>query len=191
MTNDSFGTYEELAREYYDPSRHPTCANFRQASAILFRKWTSRLAEGLYWSCEIGPGKSLLAEFMSRVEFHSSKLLLIDSSPSMLEHSRAFSVPGQTPIIGAATALPLSQESTDFVASFLGDPYNVSEFWREVFRVLKPGGQFVFTTPSYEWASAFREGLSPEMQTRAEFVLADGRRIFVLRLSWQKKDRLS
>src|ERR1700730_6849973 len=179
MTNDSCGTYEDLAREYSAPSRHPTCANFRQASAILFRKWSSSLASGLYWSCEIGPGKSLLAEFMSLGEFRSARLLLIDSSPSMLEHSKAFSVPGQTPIIGAATALPLKQDSTDFVASFLGDPYNVSKFWREVFRVLKPGGQFFFTTPSYEWASAFREGSVPGMQTTAEFVLADGRRIFV------------
>jgi len=112
-------------------------------------------------------------------EFSTKGLLLLDSSRSMLEHSKIYSSPHQIGILGAATALPIRDDSVEFVASFLGDPYNVSGFWHEVFRVLKTGGKFIFTTPSYEWASAFREGLSAEKQASAEFLLSDGRKVFV------------
>jgi SAM-dependent methyltransferase len=179
MTSESLGTYEELAEEYYDASRHPTCANFRQASAVLLRKWSSNLPSELGSSCEIGPGRSLLAEFRTLGKFSTRALLLVDSSPSMLEHSRFYSGYGQRGIIGAATALPVKDDSVEFVASFLGDPYNVPEFWREVYRVLKVGGKFVFTTPSYEWASAFRAGLGAEEKASAEFLLSNGRKVFV------------
>lgn len=179
MMSESLGTYEELAQEYYDTFRHPTCANFRQASAFLFTKWSSHLPSDLGRSCEIGPGRSLLAEFRALGKFSTSALLLVDSSRSMLEHSKIYSSPGQVGIIGAATALPLKNESIEFVASFLGDPYNIPEFWHEVYRVLKPGGKFVFTTPSYEWASAFRAGLSLKEQASAEFLLSNGRKVLV------------
>ncbi len=176
---ETLGTYEDLAQEYYDESRHPTCANFRQASAILFRKWLPKLPSHSRWSCEIGPGKSLVAEFRTLGEFSSEGLFLIDSSHSMLKHSRIYSTPRQIAIIGTATTVPLAGDSVEVAASFLGDPYNVSQFWHEVFRILKVGGKFMFTTPSYEWASAFRKGLSAEKQASAEFVLANGRKVFV------------
>jgi SAM-dependent methyltransferase len=179
MRNHSFGSYEELAQEYYDPSRHPTCANFREASAILFRKWSSLIGPGQGLSCEVGPGRSLLAELITRGEFSYRKILLVDSSSSMLAHSRAFSIPGMQSIIGAASMLPLRQNSIEFLASSLGDPYNVLEFWREAYRALKPGGTVLFTTPSHEWATAFRKGLSAELKTKAEFVLGDGRKLYV------------
>src|SRR6267154_4174739 len=137
MTTESLGTYEELAQEYYDATRHPTCANFRHASAILFRKWSSNLSSDAHWSCEIGPGRSLLAELRTLGEFSTKGLLLVDSSASMLKHSSVYSTPRQICTIGAATALPIGHNSVDFVASFLGDPYNVPKFWHEVFRVLK------------------------------------------------------
>lgn len=179
MMSESLGTYEELAQEYYDPFRHPTCANFRQASALLFSRCSSHLPFDLGWSCEIGPGRSLLAEFRALGKFSARELLLIDSSRSMLEHSKIYSSPQQIGIIGEATALPLKDDSVEFVASFLGDPYNVPEFWHEVYRVLKTGGKLVFTTPSYDWASTFRAGLSLEEQASAEFLLSSGRKVLV------------
>jgi SAM-dependent methyltransferase len=179
MTNHSFGSYEELAQEYYDASRHPTCANFREASAILFRKWSSLMGPVQGLSCEVGPGRSLLTELITRGELSYRRILLVDSSSSMLAHSRVFSLPGVQSIVGAASMLPLRRSSIDFLASSLGDPYNILEFWREAYRVLKPGGTILFTTPSHEWAAAFRKGLSVELKTKAEFVLRDGRKLYV------------
>jgi len=61
----------------------------------------------------------------------------------------------------------------------LGDPYNGKAFWAEAFRVLRPGGEIIFTVPSHDWAQFFRRGALNAKPTEAEFELADGRHVFL------------
>lgn len=172
-------TYDVIAEEYYDSTRHPTCANFREASDYLIRKWMKQFHIESGWLCEVGPGKSLLAELLDAQSASLNRLILVDSSPFMLAYSKHWATKGAHLLLGDALKLPVASESIELLVSSLGDPYNEyneRKFWNEVHRVLRPGGFSFFTTPSYEWASEFR-GESDMMQ--AEFELADGRRVWV------------
>lgn len=170
------GTYQDLAAEYYDPHRHPTCANFRQASSRLVEAWLHTLPISEGWLCEIGSGMSILAELLSTRDALLPRLLLVDSAPSMLQYSKRWSMSGAHLLLGSAFALPIASGSTQLLVSSLGDPYNATPFWKEACRILRPGGFFVFTTPSHDWASTFRAGKEIEV---AEFELSEGRRVRV------------
>lgn len=63
-------TFDVVAPEYYDPVRHPTCGNFRRASEILLAKWLSKF-EGIREVCEVGAGKSVVAELLLKKQPHS------------------------------------------------------------------------------------------------------------------------
>jgi SAM-dependent methyltransferase len=81
-------------------------------------------------------------------------------------------------LVSDAEQLSIRTASVDAILASLGDPYNTAAFWRECSRVLRPGGRVFFTTPSFEWAQAFREETeAPPMA--AEFELVDGRALFV------------
>lgn len=179
MIDTSLASYEEIASEYYDPSRHPTCANFREASALILRKWLQDFPhrEGLF--CEVGAGNSLLAELLAVQEPRATRLIITDSSPSMLSYSRRWADKRTHLVMADSTMLPIASGSLDLLVSSLGDPYNEFRFWREAYRTLGSGGVVFFTTPSYDWATAFRaEGDRNEVE-RAAFELLSGERVYV------------
>lgn len=166
-------SYDDVAAEYYDRTRHPTCDNFRDASRILaisFLELHGKDAQAEF--CDIGAGRSLLAELIPQTG-RLDHLCLIDKSGFMLEYSTDWKWRGARVIVGDATkSIPLNSASIDVALASLGDPYNISGFWRELHRILRPGGYALFTTPSFEWASAFRGQAAAAI---AEFELADGR----------------
>jgi SAM-dependent methyltransferase len=169
-------SYDLVAKEYYDPARHPTCANFREASGIIFHQWLSQLSdEGRI--CEVGAGKSLMAEILAEETKSLKRLTLVDESESMLHYSGSLKDAGARLVVASALRLPLDPESFDVVASCLGDPYNCTAFWAEVRRVLKPNGICLFTTPSWEWATAFRDSTDSSSMHNSVFELSDGSRI--------------
>lgn len=173
---DEVTTYEELAGEYYDARRHPTCASFRTASRAILERWLSDdgPSHGEVW--EVGAGASLLAELLSLRNESLDRLLILDSSPSMLRHSEPWRRRGAELVLAPATDIPAADASAELVVSSLGDAYNVDSFWAEVRRVLAPGGRCLFTTPAYAWSSRFRNGTNART---AEFALADGRHVLV------------
>ncbi len=173
------GTYEDLASEYYDPIRHPTCANFREGSKYILRKSFEKLLSKDCWLCEVGAGKSLIAELLVKDNVALDRLIITDLSASMLTHSKQWSNVGAYILTADATNLPFASRSLEIVVSSLGDPYNTHALWKEIFRVLKPGGMFFFTTPSYEWAVSFRGTNSGEPFMLAEFELLDAKHIWV------------
>jgi SAM-dependent methyltransferase len=171
--------YDVLAEEYYDERRHPTCANFREASARILESWLERFPidqDGL--SFEVGAGDSLLAELLARRGSRLQGLIATDQSPSMLRHSEKWKGTGLQLLVSEADELPLADGSLNLLVSSLGDPYNTPAFWREASRALRPGGRVLFTTPSHEWATSYRAGQAQEATT-AEFVLSDGRTVLV------------
>jgi SAM-dependent methyltransferase len=167
------GTYADLASEYYDPIRHPTCANFREGSQALIARWLNELVKSDDDVLETGAGASLVAEWLEEEGQELSTLVIADSSKEMLRYSRRPSVPLKM-LVCDSQRLPLASESFNIIVASLGDPYNTPEFWVEAARLLRPNGHVIFTTPSFDWADQFRDRAAS-----AEFVLRDGRTISV------------
>jgi ubiquinone/menaquinone biosynthesis C-methylase UbiE len=169
--------YEMLAREYYDPVRHPTCANFRDSSKLITASWLRHITvDGP--TCEVGCGMSLAAELLSQAGRNLDQILLVDSSLSMLMHSERWTRSGARLILADAARLPFADNSIRACVASLGDPYNDPGFWNEMARIVKPLGHIIFTAPSFEWASRYRKQ-SQDCTARdvAEFLLPDGTKL--------------
>jgi SAM-dependent methyltransferase len=167
-------SYEVVASEYYDERRHPTCADFRDASASLLRKVFTTFRPPRRVLCETGCGYSLLCELFLNGYPHAglARIDLIDHSPTMLRYStQKWTHPCVNSHVRDARDLPADDGSVDILVASLGDPYNDHEFWAEVRRVLTDEGMAIFTTPSYEWAREFR---SERERSVAQFELEDG-----------------
>jgi hypothetical protein len=67
----------------------------------------------------------------------------------------------------------------EIIISLLGDPYNSERFWSEASRVLKTGGLAFFTTPSWDWANAFREEAAEERVNTARFLTGEGDSLYI------------
>jgi ubiquinone/menaquinone biosynthesis C-methylase UbiE len=169
-------TYEEVAAEYYDPVRHPTCANFSELSTAFLHPRIRKYAAAGGNILEVGAGRSTVAPILPEQGVLLTRLTLLDQSARMLAYSRDWEQKGARLLLGNACHTHLPEQSFRLVASALGDPYNCSAFWREVARLLEPGGVCLFTTPAWEWATRFRPS---EGEAHAEFVVAGGRTILV------------
>ena len=154
--------YDALSAEYYDAARHPTCANFREGSELLLRRWLDPLELQAASVCEVGAGASLTAELMDEWDLPLGPVLATDDSPAMLAHSERWRGHGIRLAVAGADAQPCPAEAMDVVIASLGDPYNDTPFWREVGRILAPAGRAIFTTPSYAWARALRRTDPPD-----------------------------
>jgi len=169
-------TYDAIAAEYYDQARHPTCANFSELSNAFLHSRIQKYAAAGGNILEVGAGRSTAASILQEEGLPISRLTLLDQSARMLAYSRDWTVKGACLIVGDACRTQLPDRSFRLIVSALGDPYNCPAFWREVARLLEPGGLCLFTTPAPEWATRFRQ---PEAQSHAEFVIADGRTVLV------------
>jgi SAM-dependent methyltransferase len=193
--------YSELADEYYEHQRHPTSANFRDASRALVEDWlldiiTSEVLKGGERDegvtiCEVGAGDSLIAEVLDKADYSLSSLLITDASSEMLQYSQKWGSKGASLATAPAQNLPLPDASLSLLVSVLGDPYNDADFWKEVCRVLETEGCMIYTTPSFEWASRFRNGTAaPGFQT-AEFTLRGGKTASVPSVILPEEDQTS
>jgi SAM-dependent methyltransferase len=178
MIDTSLALYEDIALEYYDSVRHPTCANFREASAFLLKRWLKETPHERGWLCEVGAGNSLLAELTAAEGQSEAELIITDSSPSMLSYSSQWANAKTHLVLSDALMLPFTSERFDLLVSSLGDPYNVPVFWKELHRVLRSGAVAFFTTPAYDWAVAFRNGHQSDLPP-AEFELLKGGTVYV------------
>jgi len=127
--------------------------------------------------CEVGAGKSIVAELFSKRALPLNRLSITDQSAHMLEYSREFEAQGASLRVADADKLPLDDATVSCIISSLGDPYNCRAFWVEASRVLRPAGIAIFTVPSYEWARHFRGPEAAPGFHEAEFELIDGRRV--------------
>ncbi len=150
------GSYADLASEYYDARRHPTCANFREASAVFLAEELAAFNPRGGLVAEIGAGRSLVAEIMAGAALARSRLVLIDASHEMLAHSVKWLSAGALGTVADARQLPIGRHSVELGVVPLGDAFNNCAFWSEVARVLRPGGLCLFTVPAFAWAQEFR-----------------------------------
>jgi SAM-dependent methyltransferase len=183
--------YERIAPEYYDATRHPTCADFRDASALLLRRALEAVRPNQGCYCEVGCGNSLLCELLDtdRGRDMIKGIKLLDSSESMLSYSaRRWEHHGAELRIEEARQLPFTGGTVDLLVSCLGDPYNDRIFWQQVARVLSYDGVAIFTTPSYDWASYVR---SAEDRFYSTFELRDGSIAQVPSMILAREDQLA
>ena len=157
-----------MASEYYDPKRHPTCANFREASRLLMVPWLRELAKNGVDVLETGAGASLMSEWLAEESRELGSFVVTDSSQEMLRYSASSGICSET-IVCDAQRLPYDSSSFDLVFASLGDSYNTLPFWTEAGRILRNSGHVLFTSPSFEWSLQFRNG-----SNTAEFVMSDG-----------------
>lgn len=176
MPDSRISTYDDVAAEYYDPQRHPTCADFSQLSnaflvprILSFDFRDTRILE-------VGAGRSTVAPIMHQRGLSLSRLTLLDKSSRMLAYSQEWGRKGARLVLGDACRTDLPAASFGLIVSSLGDPYNCMIFWHEVARLLEWGGVCLFTTPAPEWATRFRR---PDSRSHAEFVIADGTTVLV------------
>jgi len=128
--------------------------------------------------CEVGAGKSLLAKFAQRSAIPMTHLLILDSDPEMLSYSEPFRSFGAHLVVADARQLPFPANSLHLIVSVVGDAYNTRAFWIEAERVLRPGGEIAFTSPSATWASRYRSAVGDPIDVAA-FVVSDGSRLSV------------
>ncbi|MHB1798954.1 MAG: class I SAM-dependent methyltransferase [Vulcanimicrobiaceae bacterium] len=165
--------FDRLADEYYDFQAHPTCQNFTNASALALSLLLPAMTTSESRICDVGAGRSLVVEALAQLDFDPRNLTLLDDSVGMMKHSGRFIRQGSIPVISDAHEMPFASSSFDLVVSSLGDAYNDAVFWREIHRITRSQGRCIFTTPSVDWALAYRSGAG-DPPDAALFALRDG-----------------
>lgn len=163
--------YSVIADEYYDGTRHPTCANFREASSVIVHSMLGPLLPARI--LEVGAGRSIAADYLLAGSHRLETLVITDSSEEMLAHSIDLESHGAELIVADARKIPKAEKSIDVLISSLGDPYNDFEFWKEAARLVRPNGHVIFTAPAWEWAMNFRQSEGSNSD-EAMFVSKDG-----------------
>lgn len=190
--NPKLGSYSQVAKEYYDSSLHPTCANFRDLSLSFIASrlvdWPFPESSERMKLLETGAGLTCFDD--PSINFKSDRfdITLQDSSAEMLQHSRDFFDNNAHFIISDARSIPVRDDEFDLVVSSLADPYNDEFFWKEVARVTCDGGYWLLTVPSHDWAKEFR---STDQAQVAEFFLANGEIIGVPSLTYDVGNLIS
>jgi len=169
--------YDDIAEEYYDSSRHPTCANFREISKNFLTENILYLIESAI-IFDIGAGNSIVAEIKSEIKSISARVVISDKSRNMINNSRSLHA-----YIDAVCICDAQKDLSAMVDYFgkcdlaicnLGDPYNTKNFWLQLSRIVKDQGNVIFTTPSYEWSQSFRANHQNGNLVSAEFATKNG-----------------
>jgi ubiquinone/menaquinone biosynthesis C-methylase UbiE len=130
--NLTVSTYDDVAAEYYDPVRHPTCANFAELSNSFLVPRLRRYVSAVSRILEVGAGRSTAAPVLRERGVPVTQLTLLDRSAPMLEYSRTWEMAGAHLLLGDACRTTLPAESFGLIVSAFGDSYNCLGFWHEV-----------------------------------------------------------
>lgn len=170
--------YERLAAAYYDRKLHPTCHALRQASILSISRLTAEVPlAGV--AVELGAGKTIIPECFPEWQSRFHQIFLVDSSQSMLDYSRPFMSSDATLLLEDVTETSIAPGVGNLVIASLGDPYNRPALWFEIARLLGLGGIAIFTTPSIQWVTAFRQDGQSAPPDAAEFLLPNGDAVHV------------
>lgn len=159
----SSAPYDALAGEYYADD-HLTSRNFDTTTKEALRALSALdhiPSEGLILEAGCGRGRS--EEFLGVKP--ERRVVQLDHSAAML------SLPEREAallrVMHNAEEMPFPDKEFIAVTAFLCDPFLGLDFLNESRRVLKDGGVFIGTTPSYLWGRALREALGIDvMETR-------------------------
>lgn len=168
--------YSTIADEF-DDTKRITTKNFHDASLPFWRVFFENYLnlgrstaddDGAHSIriLELGPGNGWL--FRKVAPPPDSRIYGVDITDAM-------SAPYLTKLlVSSARNLPFQRGFFDIVVASLGDPFFYPESIVEISRVLKKGGLFAITLPSYTWARAYRKDLY-----KTTFTKGDGKRVGV------------
>lgn len=157
--------YEPIANEYYE-SRHITSRNFDAATAAFCATFAFPIpSDGLV--LEIGAGRGRTVEYC-RID--SSRIIQLDISQTMLLQNPRESCKER--IIADALKLPFLSSTFVAVTAFLYDPFNKTDLYREVARVLQENGLFIGTLPHSMWGKTLRKILAYD-ENKTQFLSKD------------------
>ncbi|MCP4551780.1 MAG: methyltransferase domain-containing protein [Bacteroidetes bacterium] len=150
--------YDKIAKEFSE-SKRLTTRNFHSVSIHFFRNVISKYLTDNDILLEIGPGQNWL---LNNFEIPFSKYLAVDISAEMSGFSN--SNINQRSIRDTG----YSFNTFDCVIASLADPYFFPTALCEIWRILKPNGYFIFSTPSSKWSSGIRND-----PNKTKFILED------------------
>lgn len=152
-----YPSFDCIADEYYDDF-HSTSRNFDEATSEPMKEIKDTLPnDGLV--LDIGSGKGRCHEYL---EITASRIIQLDDSKKMLELQPR--EPCLFRIHNSAENLPFLNSEFTIVTAFLCDAFLGLSFLSESFRVLKIGGIFIATNPSFDWASTLRKAISIDLE---------------------------
>lgn len=188
----SAAPYDAIGSEYYDPRKHPTCDVFGKASSGLIEDsledFDFNPGSAL---CDLGAGRSTLGSYAVRRRPAFASIHIIDQSETMLAWSEACAPDTAEFYLLDAEELSTLDRKFDLITASLGDPFNTEKLWRAVEASLAPGGQCLFTTPSYHWAATFRGHAAGEVQDAALFELSNGTKHYVPSYVYPEDEQLA
>ncbi len=146
--------YSLISHEYYE-SFHRTCKLFDNLNSVAVLNWDLEnfLNNRHIKILEVGCGKSKLVEFW---RFKTKNIFLSDISIKMLQHSIQINNILANFFVSSSLEIPIKNSGIDLLFSFLSDPYNIFDFYKESYRVLSKNGIMFGTIPSFDWASGAR-----------------------------------
>jgi SAM-dependent methyltransferase len=151
--------YDILAPEYYSDT-HVTSRNFDAATreALSVRPYLDLSSLVI----EFGAGRGRAGEYLG---IDPSLVIQTDISEAMLQiQPRELCL---LRVICDARQTPFLDQTFSTALALLFDHYNEQAFFKELYRVLQPGGTFIGTLPSYAWGTALRRSLGiPVNETR-------------------------
>jgi SAM-dependent methyltransferase len=148
-------SYDLLAEEYYDPI-HKTCRNFDSATVAALQSVKDRVPrDGLV--LEVGCGSGRCNTFL---KIDPSRIVQLDASREMLALKNREKC--LLRVHGDAASIPLFDAQFEAVIGFLADPFIGLQFFAEAWRVLRPGGLLLVSTPTPDWGHTLRGTEEPE-----------------------------
>jgi ubiquinone/menaquinone biosynthesis C-methylase UbiE len=163
--------YDRIAKQYLENLAYPQTEEYTKYldAALVKAASLCEFGETAELCCGGGDGVAL---FKSRMHL----TLGLDISIKMLKSARKCHSEGRFLFVqGDATRLPMAQDSVDTVV-MLGGIHHVNNrmaLFREIARILKPGGRFLFREPVsdfvvWRWLRAIIYKLSPTLDEKTE-----------------------
>src|SRR6478609_1081030 len=116
---ERLASYEDIALEYYDDQRHPTCRDLRELSKKFLVPHLRAALPKSGSLVEIGPGTSILAPEAASANA-LSRVILIDNSSGMLSYSGRWISCGARSVVAQADATGLPSGTVSLIVSALG-----------------------------------------------------------------------
>lgn len=176
--------YNRVAREF-DSVHRITTSNFHQMSRDFFE---SKVKSWVYSDkvsgtvIDIGSGRGFLLDILRR--HIRGRIVCLDISSEMLL-AEEYQILGALRVEGSAFALPFESNAFSLACSSLADPFLNSKSLREVRRVLRKGGVFLFSIPTNLWAKALRAVVGlPNVTTT--FKISSGEEVLTISLTYSE-----
>ena len=181
LTADLKKVWDTIANEYYS-KMHKTTRNFDTIICNHLPRIIPKLhSDGVY--LDLGGGRGRLKELYMDTSFD---VVVGDISLAMMKTGSSSST-SMSLVQMDAFRIPFRENAFDGVFSLLGDPYSLTEAFKEVLRILKGNGFFFIALPTKLWAENLRPFLGIGMN-QTVFETRNGKSVKIPSFLYDSKD---